>query len=248
MLRAWAERRRGWRLWSKRLLRWAKRRIWARVAPARWTGRRLRPLGVLVLRLLGARRAPRAGAAAIGVRAATRASAVLTPERAICAVDRRLAVCLHRLPVRRLPRRRGRPARLRGPAGGARRRRSTPRPPARPTPTCWSRSRCSPPPWRCCRCARRGRRRLGRVVFAPRPAQPRRRPPRRPARRARRGAAGLALLRRHGGPRGRLLRRARRRGGLMLAALLVLAPKRRPATMRGRAEHEPTCTQGPQAP
>jgi hypothetical protein len=60
----------------------------------RWVGRRLRPLGTLFLRLLGAfeRRVRRATAWA--VRASTRASAVLTPERGACLVILASAACL----------------------------------------------------------------------------------------------------------------------------------------------------------
>jgi hypothetical protein len=63
----------------------AGRRVRTAVAPqARWLGRRLRPVGVFVLRRLAwlERRLLRVKAWA--VRAATRASAVLTPQRAIC--------------------------------------------------------------------------------------------------------------------------------------------------------------------
>ena len=78
--------------------------------------------------------------------AATRTSAVVTPRRAICGVDPRLGRLPRRLPVRRLPQRPDRPARLRGPARRSRRRpRSARRRPGRRTPTCWSRSPCSPP-------------------------------------------------------------------------------------------------------
>ena len=90
-------------------------------------GRRLRPLGVLAparaWRCVERRRcaAPRPGR----VRAATRASAVLTPQRAICADDPRRRRLPGRRAVRRLPRGRDRPAGLRRPAGGAARRRST---------------------------------------------------------------------------------------------------------------------------
>jgi hypothetical protein len=93
-LRAWADGRRGWKRWSKRLRRWAKP-IYVRAGRLlRWTGRRLRPLGVLGLRLLGLleRRARRG--AAWAVRAATRASAAISPEGAICAVIVASAACL----------------------------------------------------------------------------------------------------------------------------------------------------------
>lgn len=63
----------------------AGRRLWAVVAPrARWLGRRLRPVGVFVLRRLAwlERRLLRTKAWA--VRTATRASALFSPQRAIC--------------------------------------------------------------------------------------------------------------------------------------------------------------------
>ena len=138
----------------------AGRGLAAAAAAARWRS--------CVLRAL--RRAAngwlrRAGAAA--VRAATRASAVVTPRRAIGGVDPRLRRLPARLPVRRLPRRSrsASPATPGLPDVGARRRPSTRGPPATPTPTCWSRSRCSPRSlggrWRCAAsaAARAGRRR-----------------------------------------------------------------------------------------
>ena len=93
-LRAWADGRRGWERWSKRLRRWAKP-VYVRAGRLlRWTGRRLRPLAVLGLRLLGvAERQTRRGAR-WAVRAATRASAAISPERAICAVIVASAACL----------------------------------------------------------------------------------------------------------------------------------------------------------
>jgi hypothetical protein len=93
-LRAWADGRRSWRLWSKRLLGWA-RPVYGRAGRLlRWTGRRLRPLAVLALRLLGLAERRLRAAAALAVRASTRASGVLTPERAICAAILAAAACL----------------------------------------------------------------------------------------------------------------------------------------------------------
>jgi hypothetical protein len=93
-LRAWADGRRGWTRWSRRLRRWA-RPVYVRAGRLlRWTGRRLRPLGVLVLRLLGLAERRTRRSAAWAVRAATRASAVVSPERAICAVIVASAACL----------------------------------------------------------------------------------------------------------------------------------------------------------
>jgi hypothetical protein len=93
-LRAWADARRGWERWSKRLLRWAKP-VYARAGRlARWTGRRLRPVGILALRLLGLVERSAGRAAAWAVRASTRASAAITPERAICGVIVASAACL----------------------------------------------------------------------------------------------------------------------------------------------------------
>jgi hypothetical protein len=93
-LRTWAGARQGWERWSKRLLRWSKP-IYGRAGRLlRWTGRRLRPVGVLGLRLLGLlERITRRGAA-WAVRASTKASAVISPERAICAVILASAACL----------------------------------------------------------------------------------------------------------------------------------------------------------
>jgi len=83
-----------WARWSKRLGRWGGAAYARAGVLARWTGRRLRPLGVAVFRLLGfaERRARRAAARA--ARASTRASAVLTPERALCGVIVASAACL----------------------------------------------------------------------------------------------------------------------------------------------------------
>jgi hypothetical protein len=93
-LRAWAEARQGWERWSKRLLRWSKP-IYRRAGRLlRWVGRRLRPVGVLGLRLLGLVERRTRRSAAWAVRASTRASAVISPERAICAVIVASAACL----------------------------------------------------------------------------------------------------------------------------------------------------------
>jgi len=94
VLRAWAEGRRGWSRWSERLGRWAKP-VYGRAGRLlRWAGRLLRPLGVLALRLLGLLERRTRSAAALAVRGATRASRVLTPERAICAAVVACAACL----------------------------------------------------------------------------------------------------------------------------------------------------------
>jgi hypothetical protein len=93
-LRAWAGTRRAWERWSKRLLRWA-RPVYTRAGRLlRWTGRRLRPVGVLALRLLGLAEKGTRRTAAWAVRASTAASAVVTPERAICGVIVAAAACL----------------------------------------------------------------------------------------------------------------------------------------------------------
>jgi hypothetical protein len=80
--------------WSKRLARWG-RPLYTRAGRlARWAGRRLRPLAVFVLRALGLldRLSRRTGAQA--ARLATRASAVITPQRATCGVIVASAACL----------------------------------------------------------------------------------------------------------------------------------------------------------
>jgi hypothetical protein len=93
-VRAWADLRRGRRRWSGRLVRWG-RPVYARAGSVlAWAGRRLRPFGVLALRLLGLVERSLRRAAAWAVRASTRASARLTPERAICAVIVGSAACL----------------------------------------------------------------------------------------------------------------------------------------------------------
>jgi hypothetical protein len=80
--------------WGRRLGRVA-RPLYARAGRlARWLGRRLRPLAVVVLRLLGrAERGVRRGAAGTA-RAATWASARVTPERAICGLIFACSACL----------------------------------------------------------------------------------------------------------------------------------------------------------
>jgi hypothetical protein len=86
--------RHGWQRWSRRLLRLGKPLYGRAIRLLAWTGRRLRPFGVFVLRLLGfGERLLRRGAA-LSVRGATRASATITPERAICAVIVASAACL----------------------------------------------------------------------------------------------------------------------------------------------------------
>ena len=71
------------------------RRLRVLVAPrARWVARRLRPVGVFLLRRLAWVERRLLRASAWGARAATRASAVLTPQRAICLVVLASAGCL----------------------------------------------------------------------------------------------------------------------------------------------------------
>jgi hypothetical protein len=73
----------------------AGRRARAACAPAaRWSGRRLRPLAARLFRLLSALERRLLRAAAWAQRAATRASAVLTPQRAICLTILASAACL----------------------------------------------------------------------------------------------------------------------------------------------------------
>lgn len=62
--------------------------------PARWAGRRLRPLGVLALRLLARVERLLLRTNDLARRAATRGSAVLTPQRAICLTIVASAGCL----------------------------------------------------------------------------------------------------------------------------------------------------------
>jgi len=88
------------RAWAP-LTRWARRarRVMARLRALaaralRWAARRLRPAVVLLFRLLSRLETGTRRALAAMLRAATRASAVLTPERAICAVILASAACL----------------------------------------------------------------------------------------------------------------------------------------------------------
>jgi hypothetical protein len=81
------------RVW--RLVGAAGRRLRTVAAPRlRWAGRRLRPLGVFLLRRLAWLERRLLRAAAWWRRVATRASAVLTPQRAICLVVLAAAGCL----------------------------------------------------------------------------------------------------------------------------------------------------------
>jgi hypothetical protein len=89
-----ADGRRGWERWSKRLLRWGKPLYGGAVRLLAWIGRRLRPLGVFALRLLGLGERSLRRAATLSVRGATRASATVTPERGICGVIVASAACL----------------------------------------------------------------------------------------------------------------------------------------------------------
>jgi len=61
---------------------------------ARTLGRRLRPAGVIVLRVFGRGERVLRRASALATRGATRASAVLTPQRAVCGVIVASAACL----------------------------------------------------------------------------------------------------------------------------------------------------------
>ena len=170
------------------------------------------------------------------------ASAVLTPQRAIGGVDRRLrrsawsspsssTTAASRSASRATP---ACPSVARPPTVDVEDRRRRPLLPAGPG------RRCSPPSLGVAgACAASGRG-LGRVVVALGLLSDRRDPARRPARRPRRGRPGLALRRRHGGARRRLLRRARGSGGAGSWPDC--------STMRGRAEYESTCQEGPQAP
>jgi hypothetical protein len=77
-----------------KLARWARSLRATAVRAGKAAGKRLRPVGVLVLRGFsrGERAMRRASAAA--TRAATRASAVITPQRAVCGVVLAAAACL----------------------------------------------------------------------------------------------------------------------------------------------------------
>lgn len=91
----WAHRARlGWRRWSRRAARLLAPlyRLLARIL--RWTGRRLRPVGVLVLRLLGAAERATRRALAAASRGSTRAARVLTPERGACVLIVAASLCL----------------------------------------------------------------------------------------------------------------------------------------------------------
>src|SRR4029077_1377395 len=126
--------------------------------------------------------------------------------------DPRLRGIPDRVPVRRLPRGRDRPAGIRRAAGGGpahgrcQDRRRGPLLPAGPGGA----PRRGPHPRRA---TQRAAPRAGANRLRARPAQPRRRPPGRPAGRPGRGRRGLALLRSQGGPLRRLLRPDRRGGG-----------------------------------
>ena len=76
------------------VVRYARRVGATAVRWARRIGQRLRPAGVLLFRGLAVAERRLRGAVARSTRAATRASAVLTPERAICAVIVASAACL----------------------------------------------------------------------------------------------------------------------------------------------------------
>ncbi len=91
--------------------------------------------------------------AALGRRAATRASAVLTPWRAICLAVLAAAGCLVAAQFVDYRAVEVGPARLRGPAGGERADRRGRNGRDRRTPTCWSPSACSRRRWRWRRCA-----------------------------------------------------------------------------------------------
>ncbi len=78
--------------------RWLLRRgkpLWAAaVHAARWAGRRLRPVLRLLFRSLATAERCLSRSVRLAIRAATRASAMLTPERAICGVIVASAACL----------------------------------------------------------------------------------------------------------------------------------------------------------
>jgi hypothetical protein len=83
MVRAWSPLARAGRRVRAQAIRW-----W------RWGGRRLRPPARVVFRGLSRLERELLGGGALGVRVATRASAVLTPERAICLTIIAAAACL----------------------------------------------------------------------------------------------------------------------------------------------------------
>ena len=60
----------------------------------RWAGRRLRPIGVVLLRVFSVVEKRLLAARDLAIRVATRASAAITPERAICGVILAAATCL----------------------------------------------------------------------------------------------------------------------------------------------------------
>ena len=103
--RTWPKiERRARPIWSKLAppARKARARVARRAKAARtrgrrwahWLGRRLRPVAIAFLRALGAIERRLRNAAALAQRATTRASAIVTPERAVCAVIVASAVCL----------------------------------------------------------------------------------------------------------------------------------------------------------
>jgi hypothetical protein len=83
MVRAWPRLQRG----ARKLAATARR-------AGRWVGRRLKPVGVLLLRAFSFLERRLLNGAERAVRVATRASAVLTPERGICLVVLAAGVCL----------------------------------------------------------------------------------------------------------------------------------------------------------
>src|SRR5262245_29398815 len=83
MVRAWPPIERRARRAAARATRWA-----------RWVGRRLRPVGVLLLRAFSFLERRLLSARDRAIRVATRASALLTPQRAICAVIVAAGACL----------------------------------------------------------------------------------------------------------------------------------------------------------
>jgi hypothetical protein len=81
------------RAWSP-LARLARRTANTGRRCVRWIGRRLRPVGVLSLRLFSLLERRLLRARGLAIRTATRVSAVLTPQRAICAVILASGACL----------------------------------------------------------------------------------------------------------------------------------------------------------
>jgi hypothetical protein len=80
--------------WSKRLSRLGRPFYTRAERLVRWAGRRVRPLAVLILRALGLVDRLSRRTAAGAARLATRASAVITPQRATCGVIVASAACL----------------------------------------------------------------------------------------------------------------------------------------------------------